>query len=122
MASQSCLRGSTLSLRSILFPFQSFPILPGMWSTPPAGRSLDAKRLMAFSPHCRMQRAVPTDVAWFVCMCVRHDREPLKNGRTDRNAVWKHVFDGTTIEWFVCGGDAGFCQITLTSLVMFPHL
>jgi len=34
-----------------------------------------------------MGHIVTDGVAWSVCRSVRHDREPCKNGRTDRDTV-----------------------------------
>ena len=35
-----------------------------------------------------------------VCLCVGHDREPSKNGRTDRDAVGEeHAWDQGTIRY-----------------------
>jgi len=74
-----------------------------------------------------------------VCHC--HDREPYKNGLTDRDADWDmdsggpkecpdadwDVLDGSA-HWYhlanatepsVCVGDAALCQITLTTCCFY---
>jgi len=67
---------------------------------------------------------------------VCHDREPGKNGWTDRDAVWdvdsgwskeawlrwrQTLAQPSEYHWTVCGGDAVFCQTTLTSCLYIFH-
>ena len=69
-----------------------------------------------------------------VCLYVGHTGEPCKNSRTDRDAVWgtqtcmglrnrvlggMHIDLVNTIEWYVCGDNVVFCQISLTTC-FFP--
>jgi len=68
-----------------------------------------------------MQPIVTDRVAWSVGRSVRHSREPYKNGRTDRDAVWvvnsgglNHPLDGVhTTPWEgpILGIGAAHCKV-----------
>ena len=78
-----------------------------------------------------MPPTVTDGAAWSVSLSVCHDREPCRNGLTDRDALWvmdsggpkKDVLDGgarwrhlaNRTEPSRCRGDEAFCQVTLTT-------
>ena len=43
--------------------------------------------LLAFIAAQCLAVSTPVGVTWSVCLCVGYDREPCKNGRTDRDSV-----------------------------------
>jgi len=54
----------------------------------------------------RQKRTTATHVAWSACLSVGHEREPCKNGRTDRAAFWGLGWELGVGPWYrVLSGD-----------------